>query len=95
MEPFTTDASARYAFARSRELGAGENDVLDFDDHRTWGPRLTAGLGGLLTDGVRDKPLKAGAEGRQTPNGSPVTSGGERARGPAAPAGQFPGGSGR
>lgn len=36
-----------------------ENEVLDFDDNRTWGPRLTAALGGLLTDRVLDKLLTA------------------------------------
>ena len=59
MEPFTIDASTRHAFAPSPGLGARENDVLDFDDYRTWGPRLTAALGGLLTDRVLDKLLTA------------------------------------
>ena len=33
--------------------------MLDFDDNRSWGPKLTAALGGLLTDGVLDKPVIA------------------------------------
>ena len=33
--------------------------MLDFDDNRTWGPKLTAALGGLLTGSVLDKLVTA------------------------------------
>ena len=33
--------------------------MLDFDDNKTWGPRLTATVGGLLTDRVLDELLTA------------------------------------
>ncbi len=36
-----------------------ENDVLDFDDNRTWGPTLTAALSGLLKDSTFDKLVAA------------------------------------
>ena len=53
------DTGALHAFAPSPEPGAGENDLLDFDDNKTWGPGLTAAVGGLLTDRVLDGLLTA------------------------------------
>ena len=58
-EPFMMDAGARHAFAPPPDPGAGENDLLDFDDNRAWGPRLTAALGGLVTDRVLEEVLTA------------------------------------
>ena len=37
-------------------------NVLDFDHNRTWGPRLTATLGGLLTDRALDKLVNPSPE---------------------------------
>ena len=53
------DAGPRHAFASSLDPGAGDSDVLDFDDNRTWGPKLTAAFGGLLTDNVPDRLVAA------------------------------------
>ena len=53
------DAGPRHAFASSLDPGAADNDVLNFDDNRTWGPKLTAALGGLLTDNMLDRLVTA------------------------------------